>query len=65
MDELPSATSLNDLLSQLMSISEQSLDDHTQQRLLFFPSHYLPTGIIFQLGIICGVWYLLIMFLVL
>lgn len=36
MSELPPATSLNDLLSHLMTISEQSLDDLTQQRLKFF-----------------------------
>lgn len=33
MSEMTQPTTLNDLLSQLMNISEQTLDDHTQQRL--------------------------------
>ncbi|MFH4981938.1 hypothetical protein AB6A40_008647 [Gnathostoma spinigerum] len=32
MGDVTASNSLNDLLSQLMNISEQTLDDHTQQR---------------------------------
>uniref|UniRef100_A0A0R3S0M3 Homeobox domain-containing protein n=1 Tax=Elaeophora elaphi TaxID=1147741 RepID=A0A0R3S0M3_9BILA len=45
MGELPPATSLNDLLSQLMSISEQSLDDHTQQRKQQLQNHRMKNAL--------------------
>ncbi|VDO31610.1 unnamed protein product [Onchocerca flexuosa] len=45
MGELPPATSLNELLSQLMSISEQSLDDHTQQRKQQLQNHRMKNAL--------------------
>uniref|UniRef100_A0A0M3I4Z1 PBC domain-containing protein n=1 Tax=Ascaris lumbricoides TaxID=6252 RepID=A0A0M3I4Z1_ASCLU len=45
MGDLPPATSLNDLLSQLMSISEQTLDDHTQQRKQQLQTHRMKSAL--------------------
>lgn len=45
MGELPPPTSLNDLLAQLMSISEQTLDDHTQQRKQQLQTHRMKSAL--------------------